>query len=158
MSEIQLHQKELESKLWAMANTLRGTMEANEFKSYILGMIFYYYLSGRTERYMQNLLKDDHISYEEAFASAEYKDVVIEEGLRDLGYIIEPKYLFSKMLVLVENQNFDVEHLQAAINSLMESTMGTASQEAFDGLFSDMQLDSTKLGKSVKERSLITPL
>ncbi len=153
MSEIQLHQKELESKLWDMANTLRGTMEANEFKSYILGMIFYYYLSARTEKYMENLLKDDHISYEKAFESDEYRDVVIEEGLRDLGFIIEPQYLFKNMLALVERQNFDVEFLQKAINSLMESTMGTASQDAFDGLFSDMQLDSTKLGKSVKERS-----
>jgi len=153
MSEIQTRQKELESKLWDMANTLRGTMEANEFKSYILGMIFYYYLSDRTEEYMKNLLKDDGISYEDAFASDEYRDVVIEEGLRDLGFIIEPKYLFKNMLSMVENQNFDVEFLQAAINSLMESTMGTPSQDAFDGLFSDMQLDSTKLGRSVKERS-----
>jgi len=61
-NSIQAHQKELCNKLWAMANALRGNMEAYEFKNYILGMIFYYYLSDRTEKYMANLLKDDAIS------------------------------------------------------------------------------------------------
>ena len=60
-NSIQAHQKELCNKLWAMANALRGNMEAYEFKNYILGMIFYYYLSDRTEKYMANLLKDDGI-------------------------------------------------------------------------------------------------
>ena len=62
-NSIQAHQKELCNKLWAMANVLRGNMEAYEFKNYILGMIFYYYLSDRTEKYMANLLKDDGIGY-----------------------------------------------------------------------------------------------
>ena len=154
-NDIMQHQHELESKLWDMANTLRGTMEAYEFKNYILGMIFYYYLSKREEDYMVNLLKDDGLSFVEAWNDEDYKDAVIEETLRDLGYIIEPKYLFSEMVKLVENNNFDVEYLQAAINSIMESTMGTESEEAFDGLFDDMQLDSTKLGRTVKDRSLV---
>lgn len=70
-NSIQAHQKELCNKLWAMANALRGNMEAYEFKNYILGMIFYYYLSDRTEKYMTNLLKDDNISYEDAWTDEE---------------------------------------------------------------------------------------
>lgn len=155
MNDIQMHQKELENKLWAMANNLRGTMEAYEFKNYILGMIFYYYLSKREEDYMVNLLKDDGITFEEAWEDEEYKEAVIEEALRDLGYMIEPQYLFRNMVRMVENNNFDIEFLQAAINSVMESTMGADSQEDFENLFDDMQLDSTKLGRTVKDRSAV---
>ena len=151
-NSIQAHQKELCNKLWAMANALRGNMEAYEFKNYILGMIFYYYLSDKIEKYMVNLLKDDGISYEEAWADPEYKEAVVEEALRDLGYVIEPQFLFRKMVKMVENRSFDIEFLQKAINSLMESTIGNDSQDDFDGLFSDMQLDSTKLGHTVKDR------
>lgn len=138
-NSIQAHQKELCNKLWAMANALRGNMEAYEFKNYILGMIFYYYLSDKTEKYMVNLLKDDNISYEDAWNDDEYKAAIVEEALRDLGYIIEPEYLFRKMVKMVENRSFDIEFLQKAINALMESTIGNDSQEDFDGLFSDMR-------------------
>lgn len=94
-------------------------------------------------------------AYEEAWADEEYKTAVIEEALRDLGYVIEPQYLFRKMVRMVENRSFDIEFLQSAINALMESTIGNDSQEDFDGLFSDMQLDSSKLGHTVKDRSAV---
>lgn len=154
-NSIQQHQKELCQKLWAMANALRGNMEAYEFKNYILGMIFYYYLSDRTEKYMANLLKDDGITYENAWADQEYREAVVEESLRDLGFVIEPQYLFRNFVKMVENRSFDIEFLQKAINSLMESTIGNESQSDFEGLFSDMQLDSTKLGHTVRDRSVV---
>lgn len=155
MDDIQAHQKTLCNKLWNMANALRGNMEAYEFKNYILGMIFYYYLSDRTEKYMEKILKDDGMSYEQAWANPEYKQAVIEEALQDLGFVIEPQYLFRNLVAMVENRSFDIEFLQAAINSLMESTIGNDSQDDFEGLFSDMQLDSTKLGHTVKDRSAV---
>lgn len=154
-NNIQAHQKELCTKLWAMANALRGNMEAYEFKNYILGMIFYFYLSDRTEKYMVNLLKDDNIKYEDAWKQDDYKQAVIEESLRDLGFVIEPQFLFRNLVKMVENRSFDIEFLQKAINSLMESTIGSDSQDDFEGLFSDMQLDSSKLGHTVKDRSAV---
>ncbi len=155
MDDIQAHQKTLCNKLWNMANALRGNMEAYEFKNYILGMIFYYYLSDRTEKYMTKILKDDAMSYEQAWENPEYKVAIIEEALNDLGFVIEPQYLFRNLVAMVENRSFDIEFLQTAINSLMESTIGNASQDDFEDLFSDMQLDSTKLGHTVKDRSAV---
>lgn len=88
---------ELSQKLWAIANDLRGQMDASEFKNYILGVIFYRYLSERTEMYMTDLLKnDDGITYEEAFADDEYRPVVEEWSLSKLGYVIKPENLVSK--------------------------------------------------------------
>ena len=79
MADSNLYQEqanELSQKLWAIANELRGQMDASEFKNYILGVIFYRYLSERTELYMQELLENDGITYEDAFADDEYRPVV----------------------------------------------------------------------------------
>ena len=61
---------ELSKQLWAIANDLRGNMDASKFKNYILGTIFYRYLSERTENYMKDILKNDGLTYEEAFEIA----------------------------------------------------------------------------------------
>lgn len=148
----QKQQRELHSKLWTMVNDLRGNMEAYEFKNYILGVIFYRYLSERMEKYVGNLLKDDGITFEEAWKNDEYKDALIDESLKDLGFVIEPENLFSHLMKLVETGTFTVEVFHKAINDVVESTLGQPSQDAFDGLFEDMDLTSVKLGREVKER------
>ena len=150
------HQAELHRKLWDMANDLRGQMEANEFKNYILGVIFYRYLSEKTEARVEKLLEHDNISYGEAWKNEEYRKVLSERLIQEIGYVIEPDYLFSSMFNEIEkgeNGNFDTELLQKAINSVTESTLGEDSQEDFEHLFDDMDLASTKLGRDVKSRS-----
>ena len=149
----QEQQRELHTKLWAIANDLRGNMEANEFKNYILGLIFYRYLSEKVENRANDLLSEDEISYIDAYEDEEYKEGLQEELIEQLGYFIEPKYLFSSLLKAIEDGNFDIEMLQGAINAITESTIGNDSQEDFDHLFDDMDLKSTKLGKDVKSRS-----
>ena len=67
-TDIQLHKQqaqELSNKLWAIANDLRGTMDASKFKDYILGIIFYRFLSEKTEKYMEEILKNDGMTYSE---------------------------------------------------------------------------------------------
>ena len=66
----QAQANELSQKLWAIANELRGQMDASEFKNYILGVIFYRYLSERTEMYMAEILENDGMTYEEAMQEA----------------------------------------------------------------------------------------
>ncbi len=148
-------QSNLQNKLWDIANTLRGSMEASEFKNYILGLIFYRYLSENVEERALKLLEEDNMTYEEAWEDDEYREALQEELINDIGYFIEPKYLFRVLLKGIETGDFDIENLEEAINDITESTLGNESEEDFDHLFDDMDLKSTKLGKDVKSRSEI---
>lgn len=155
----QAQANELSQKLWAIANDLRGQMDASEFKNYILGVIFYRYLSERTEMYMIDLLKnDDGITYEEAFADEEYRPVVEEWSLSKLGYVIKPENLFRNLIRKItkfekDADKFSVEDFEKAINDLVGSTMGHESNKAFDGLFNDMRLQDSRLGETVADRT-----
>ncbi|WP_088103121.1 type I restriction-modification system subunit M [Halalkalibacter urbisdiaboli] len=149
-------QAELHKKLWNMANDLRGQMEAYEFKNYILSLIFYRYLSEKTETRVAKLLEEDKISYEEAWIDEEMREALAEELIQQIGYVIEPEYLFSNMINEIEkgdNGKFDTEMLQRAINLVTESTLGADSQDDFQHLFDDMDLASSRLGRDVKSRS-----
>lgn len=175
MSEEQ--KKQLERQLWNIANTLRGKMNADEFRDYILGFIFYKYLSEKINIYANNILKPDGILFtsinEESKEGEEYIEAIREEALEKLGYFLKPSELFSEVakrgnydsegspLVKEEESsygsasNFILEDLQKILNNVQNSTMGTESEEDFDNLFEDMDLNSTKLGKSPEARNEI---
>ncbi|MDX6047603.1 MULTISPECIES: type I restriction-modification system subunit M [Bacillus] len=149
-------QAELHKKLWAMANDLRGQMDAYEFKDYILGLIFYRYLSEKVESRANSLLAEDELSFAEAWENEEYREDLQEYLINELGYVITPQYLFSTFVKEIElgaNGNFDIEMLQNGVKAIEASTMGADSQEDFENLFDDMDLNSSKLGRTVKARS-----
>ena len=149
-------QAELHSKLWSMANDLRGSMDASEFKNYILGLIFYRFLSEKLVKYVTTkLLNQDKITYEKAWQNKEYKEAIIEDLIKDsdCGYVIEPEYLFSNLIKMIETGNFDISILSKAISKLQDSTFGNASQHDFENLFEDMDLNSSKLGRGEAEKS-----
>lgn len=154
----QAQANELSQKLWAIANELRGQMDASEFKNYILGVIFYRYLSERTEMYMAEILENDGVTYEEAFSDEDYRPVVEDWSLSKLGYVIKPEHLFRNLIRKItkyENDadKFSVEDFEKAINGLVGSTMGHESNKAFDGLFNDMRLQDARLGETVADRT-----
>ena len=162
MSEDQ--KKQLEQQLWNIANTLRGKMNADEFRDYILGFIFYKYLAEKMEIYANGILKTDGIKYksinENTKNGAEYIDAIREEALETLGYFLKPNELFSEVAKRgnsdVEGQsNFIIEDLQKILINIQLSTMGTESEDDFDNLFEDMDLNSTKLGKTPEARNEI---
>ena len=150
---VQKQSQELANQLWAIANDLRGNMDASKFKNYILGVIFYRYLSERTENYMDDLLKDDGITYREALKNEEYAPTVMEWSIEHLGYIIEPKYLWASLIDEIRGNEFSIEHFEKAISALVASTIGQESEAAFDKLFDDMNLQDKDLGKEVSERT-----
>lgn len=172
------HKKQLEDQLWKIANTLRGKMNADEFRDYILGFIFYKYLSEKIEIYANAILKPDGILFTEIDEDSEegklYIEAIREEALVKLGYFLKPSELFSAVakrgnnLEKVDEElnaafdttetyhtqaNFILEDLQNILNNIQNSTMGTESEEDFEDLFEDMDLNSTKLGKNPTDRN-----
>lgn len=145
--------RELANKLWAIANHLRGNMDSSKFKDYILGVIFYRYLSERTESYMDELLKKDGVTYRQALEDEELASVVKEWAIEHLGYVIEPKYLFNSFISEIKEAKFSIEHFETAISELTASTIGQESETAFDKLFDDMNLQDKDLGKEVSQRT-----
>ena len=162
MSEDQ--KKQLEQQLWNIANTLRGKMNADEFRDYILGFIFYKYLSEKMEIYANSILKQDNITYplikENTAQGVAYIEAIKEEALEKLGYFLKPSELFGEVAkrgngTNDKESNFILEDLQKILTNIQLSTMGTESEEDFDNLFEDMDLNSTKLGKSPDARNEI---
>ena len=159
MSEEQ--KKILEQQLWNIANTLRGKMNADEFRDYILGFIFYKYLAEKMEIFANSILKEDKIQFreikEDTVEGSAYIDAIREEALETLGYFLKPSELFSEIAKRgnSDTNTFILEDLQKILTNIQLSTMGTQSEEDFDNLFEDMDLNSTKLGKTADARNEI---
>ena len=153
MSENQLA---LQKQLWNIANELRGKMNADEFRDYILGFIFYKYLSEKMLLYANNLLKEDNVKYinidENSSNGKEYLEAIRDEALSSLGYFLKPSELFS---VIVNKSSSIIEELERILNNIEQSTMGNESEDDFGNLFEDLDLNSTKLGKTVDARNTL---
>ena len=146
-------QSEVDSKLWAMANNLRGNMDANEFKNYILGLIFYKFLSDKITKTINDELEDDGLSFEKAWKDESMQDDIKELATNVIGYFLEPKYLFNSFVEMINVNTFTVEDLKEGIKAIVSSTIGAESQDDFADLFDDMDLDDNKLGRGEAERS-----
>lgn len=154
--------KKLESQLWAVANTLRGRMNADEYKNYILGFIFYKYLSERLEKYVNGklLVKDkktfDDIG-EETKEDKEYLEHIKTACVGHLGFFLKPTELFSYIVKKGKKElgddDFILDDLKNILKSIEKSSTGTASEDDFKGLFEDMDLTSTKLGSREKDKN-----
>ncbi len=149
------YQRKLETKLWAIADELRGNMDANEFKNYMLGFIFYKYLSEKIELYLNQELEEDGVTFNQAFEDEDLKEEVEAEALENLGYFLEPPCLFKNVIKKARNGEFILNNLQTAMNQIENSTMGHESEEDFVNLFEDVDLQSSKLGKSEDAKNKI---
>lgn len=141
--------QELKKALWAISNDLRGNMDATKFKDYILGVIFYRFLSYNIETAIKEI--DDSMTFAEHFA--EDAQALQEECLSSVGYFIEPKYLFDEVAKRAINNDFIIEDLADALTAIENSTSGHDSQGDFEGLFSDLNLYSQDLGINVEDKN-----
>jgi type I restriction enzyme M protein len=156
MTEAQ--KQRLETQLWNIANELRGKMDADEFRDYILGFIFYKYLSEKQHLFANKLLETEDVKDYADIEAEEDVEAIKEESLEKLGYFLRPSELFSEIsrkgnADAEEESNFILEDLQSILNSIEQSTMGTDSEDDFNKLFEDLDLSSTKLGRSVEARN-----
>lgn len=177
--EEQIH--ELAIKLMKISDKLRGKVDASQFKDYILGMLFYRYLSERTVDYIENLLKKDGKTYLEAVQDhtynetieailnddadgsgfeASYSGLVKSWSISHLGYFIEPDDLFTRLYekALIKTSRaenadkFSISDLETALKNLVKSTIGYPSEPVFTGLFDEL-LQFNSLGKRTEEQS-----
>jgi type I restriction enzyme M protein len=157
MTETQ--KKQLETQLWNIANTLRGKMGADDFRDYILGFIFYKYLSERMEQYADDILQEDGVRFcgidESTGDGKELLEAVREEAVERLGYFLKPNELFSQLAAkgAGETDNFILEDLSNVLRHIEESTQGHDSEDDFQALFEDLDLGSSKLGKSENQKN-----
>jgi len=155
----------LKKKLRDIANELRGKMDADEFRDYILGFIFYKYLSEKMFLYANKLLEQDHISYdtvdEHTAEGREILQAIREDALDKLGYFLKPSELFHTLaqrgnaIEDGKDTQFILEDLTSILDNIERSTMGTASHDDFDHLFSELDLTSQKLGKTEKDKNTL---
>ena len=143
----------LYQKLWSASDDLRNFMDANEYKNYLLGIIFYKYLSDKQLKKISNLLEleTDNLveiqkEYEKALDS-EDADLLLEELKYEDGFVIKAQYTFTNLIREIDEKTFQLDDLKQAFNDIERS------DENFAGLFDDVDLYSNRLGKSLQDKN-----
>jgi len=153
----------LEKQLWAVANVLRGKMNADEYKNYILGFIFYKYLSEKLALYVdEKLLSSEDFKFadidDKSKEGKEYLNHIKSGCISHLGFFLKPTDLFSYLVKkgkgeTKDESNFILEDLKQVLNTIEQTSIGTASEDDFKGLFDDVDLTSSKLGSGENKKN-----
>lgn len=148
------HEDYLKEKLWELSEELIKDNDINEFKKYILGFIFYKYLSEKIDLTLSEELKSDNLTFEEAYNITDYSDALKDEAFDSLGYFIEPEFLFNNLVdqAKVEDENF-LLNVERALKKVTDSVIGKNSAPDFENLFSDINLNAPILGDDVSSQS-----
>lgn len=152
--------KEITNQLWEMANRLRGNMDASEYRNYILGFMFYRYLSERQEKY---LVEDELVepqtgqSVNEAYleeATGDDLNDYLEEIADSLGYAIAPQYTWASIVDKVHNNKIKASDYQDMLDSFNHNlNLNQHAKIDFRGVFDDMNLNNSRLGNSTATRA-----
>lgn len=142
---------ELHKAIWKIANDLRGSVDGWDFKQYILGFLFYRFISENLTNYINSMEPDANFDY--AKLSDEEAEYGRRETLEEKGFYILPSELFSNVRKKARNDKDLNVTLNNIFNNIENSAKGTASEDDMKGLFDDIDVNSNKLGNTVNERN-----
>ena len=151
----QQERAELHKTIWKIANDLRGSVDGWEFKSYVLGSIFYRFISENICEYFNDRMHDwgyDNFSYADDMNDKEAEGGRID-AVQTKGFFILPSQLFQNVVKTADKDENLNEHLNAIFRSIEASAKGTPSEDDLRGLFSDFAVDSAVLGSTVIKRN-----
>ena len=146
--------EELHRTIWAIANDLRGAVDGWDFKQYVLGMLFYRYISENLASYVNRGERDaGNAAFDYANLSDKDAETAREDLVRSKGFFILPSQLFANVRERASRDENLNETLNAVFRSIEESARGTESESDFAGLFDDIDVNSKKLGATVEQRN-----
>lgn len=145
---------ELHKTIWKIANDLRGSVDGWEFKAYVLGSIFYRFISENICEYIHDIMKEaGQPNFDYAAISDKEAEKIRKKMVEEKGYFILPSQLFQNVAKNAENDENLNEHLSSIFRSIEASAKGTPSEDDLRGLFSDFAVDSALLGSTVIKRN-----
>lgn len=145
---------ELHRTIWNIANDLRGSVDGWDFKQYVLGMLFYRYISENLEFYInKDEIEAGNPNFDYAKLSDEYAEQARKDLVRTKGFFILPSELFVNVRKRAANDENLNETLEKVFKNIESSAKGTGSEDDFKGLFDDIDVNSNKLGGTVAKRN-----
>jgi len=145
---------ELHKTIWQIANDLRGSVDGWDFKQYVLGMLFYRFISEHLTSWFNEGERDaGNPDFDYTELSDESAEPIRQETVRDKGFFILPSELFCKVRERAAADPDLNETLEQAFRNIEGSAIGAASEDDIKGLFDDLDVNSKKLGNTVEERN-----
>ena len=150
----QTERAELHKTIWKIANDLRGSVDGWEFKAYVLGSIFYRFISENICDYIQHLMAEaGQPDFDYTAITDEMGERIRQKMVEEKGYFILPSQLFQNVVKQADKDENLNEKLTNIFRSIEASAQGTESEDDLRGLFSDFTVDSAALGSTVIKRN-----
>ena len=150
----EMERAELHRTIWAIADEMRGAVDGWDFKAYILGMLFYRYISENITNYINKGEWDTgNTDFDYATLDDDTAESIREEMVGVKGFFILPSQLFCNICKACDKDANLNETLEQIFNSIEASAKGTESEDDFNGLFADVDVKSNKLVATVIKRN-----
>ena len=141
---------ELQSQIWKIANEVRGSVDGWDFKQYVLGTLFYRFISENFSKYIEG--GDESVNYAELDDKIITKEI-IDDAIKTKGYFIYPSQLFSNIAKNANTNESLNTDLRAIFDAIENSASGYPSEKDIKGLFADFDTTSNRLGNTVKDKN-----